>query len=84
MVGELLTCLDKNGLRENTLVIFTSDNGGMLNRGGRDAMMAGHRINGPLLGFKFGAWEGGHRQGKRTSGPFATKGLRRSSSKQRS
>ena len=61
MVAELLTCLEENGLRDNTLVIFTSDNGGMLNRGGRDAMKAGHKINGELLGFKFGAWEGGHR-----------------------
>jgi arylsulfatase A-like enzyme len=48
-------------LSENTLVIFTSDNGGMLNLGGRNAVRAGHRMNGDLLGFKFGAWEGGHR-----------------------
>jgi hypothetical protein len=48
-------------LSENTLVIFTSDNGGMLNLGGRNAVRAGHKINGNLLGFKFGAWEGGHR-----------------------
>lgn len=61
MVGELLKCLDEHGLTENTLVIFTSDNGGMLNHTGRLAMKAGHRINGDLLGFKFGAWEGGHR-----------------------
>lgn len=61
MVGELLACLEKNGLTENTLVIFTSDNGGMLNFGGRIAMEAGHKMNGDLLGFKFGAWEGGHR-----------------------
>jgi arylsulfatase A-like enzyme len=61
MVGELLACLEENGLSDNTLVIFTSDNGGMLNRGGRDAMKAGHKMNGELLGFKFGAWEGGHR-----------------------
>ncbi len=61
MVGELLACLEKNGLTENTLVIFTSDNGGMLNHAGRIAMEAGHKINGELLGFKFGAWEGGHR-----------------------
>src|SRR5690606_11320857 len=33
----------------------------MLNGGGRDAWTAGHRLNGDLLGFKFGAWEGGHR-----------------------
>ena len=61
MVGEVLTCLEEHGLSDSTLVIFTSDNGGMLNLGGRNAVKAGHRINGDLLGFKFGAWEGGHR-----------------------
>lgn len=61
MVGEILKSLNDNGLSDNTLVIFTSDNGGMLNRAGRDAMEAGHRMNGDLLGFKFGVWEGGHR-----------------------
>jgi arylsulfatase A len=61
MVGEVLRTVDDSGARENTLVIFTSDNGGMLNEGGRDAWTAGHRLNGELLGFKFGAWEGGHR-----------------------
>ena len=61
MVGEVTRCLEQHGLSENTLVIFTSDNGGMLNLGGRNAVRAGHRINGDLLGFKFGAWEGGHR-----------------------
>ena len=61
MVGELMTAVDKMGQASNTLVIFTSDNGGMLNQGGQDAWKAGHRLNGNLLGFKFGAWEGGHR-----------------------
>jgi arylsulfatase A-like enzyme len=61
MVGELLKCLEENGLVENTLVIVTSDNGGMFNNGGQDAFAAGHRQNGDLLGFKFGVWEGGHR-----------------------
>jgi arylsulfatase A len=61
MVGELMKCLEKNDLSENTLVIVTSDNGGMFNTGGQDAFKAGHRINGDLLGFKFGVWEGGHR-----------------------
>lgn len=61
MVGEVTTCLEKMGLSENTLVIFTSDNGAMLNLGGRNATKAGHKINGDLLGFKFGVWEGGHR-----------------------
>lgn len=61
IVGEILACLEDNGLSDNTLVIFTSDNGGMFNRGGQAAFEAGHRQNGDLLGFKFGVWEGGHR-----------------------
>ncbi|MDB4507123.1 sulfatase-like hydrolase/transferase, partial [Akkermansiaceae bacterium] len=61
MVGELMKCLDKNALTENTLFIVTSDNGGMFNRGGQDAFKDGHQINADLLGFKFGVWEGGHR-----------------------
>jgi arylsulfatase A-like enzyme len=61
MVGEVLKAVDALGQKQNTLVIFTSDNGGMLNHGGQDAWRAGHKLNGDLLGFKFGAWEGGHR-----------------------
>jgi len=61
IVGEVLETLDKHGLTDNTLLIFTSDNGGMLNQGGQDAWKAGHRLNDSLLGFKFDAWEGGHR-----------------------
>lgn len=61
MVGQIVQSLEKNGLTENTLIIFTSDNGGMLNLGGRIAVEKGHKINGDLLGFKFGVWEGGHR-----------------------
>lgn len=61
MVGQVTLSLEEQGLSENTLVIFTSDNGGMMNLGGRNAVKAGHKMNGDLLGFKFGVWEGGHR-----------------------
>ena len=61
IVGEVLNTLEETGFAENTLVIFTSDNGGMFNNTGQKAWKAGHRLNGQLLGFKFGAWEGGHR-----------------------
>jgi arylsulfatase A-like enzyme len=61
IVGQVLSCLEDNGLSDNTLVIFTSDNGGMFNHGGQVAFKAGHRQNGDLLGWKFGVWEGGHR-----------------------
>lgn len=53
--------MDELDLAKNTLVIFTSDNGGMYNLGGKRAWAAGHQFNGDLLGFKFGVWEGGHR-----------------------
>ncbi|MCP5109894.1 MAG: sulfatase-like hydrolase/transferase, partial [bacterium] len=52
---------EEAGVADNTLVIFTSDNGGMFNLGGRVAAEKGHKINGDLLGSKFGIWEGGHR-----------------------
>ena len=61
IVGRVIDTLDELSLAANTLVVFTSDNGGMLNHTGQQAWQAGHRLNGKLLGFKFGAWEGGHR-----------------------
>ena len=61
IVGEIIKTLDEENLTDNTLLILTSDNGGMLNRGGQDAFKMGHHMNGDLFGFKFDAWEGGHR-----------------------
>lgn len=61
MVGEVMRALEEKGLADNTLVVFTSDNGGMFNHGGQAAFKKGHRQNADLLGFKFGVWEGGHR-----------------------
>ncbi len=57
-VGRVLDALDKLGLAANTLVVFTSDNGGRYENA---SFRAGHRVNGPLLGQKTDAWEGGHR-----------------------
>lgn len=62
MVGEVTKSLEDNGLSDNTLVVFASDNGGMFNVNAQDAYnISGHRQNGDLLGFKFGVWEGGQR-----------------------
>lgn len=61
MVGEVLNTLKELGLEDNTIVVFTSDNGGMLNLEGQEAWRLGHHQNGDYLGFKFDAWEGGHR-----------------------
>jgi arylsulfatase A-like enzyme/acetyl esterase/lipase len=63
-VGEVLAALDRNKLAENTLVILTSDNGGVMDDGYQDGSgtdTSGHKCNGPLRGFKGGLYEGGHR-----------------------
>ncbi|WP_372807847.1 arylsulfatase [Pontiella sp.] len=61
IVGEVMKTLEEQGVADNTLVIFTSDNGGMFHEVAQDAFKDGHRQNGDLLGFKFGIWEGGQR-----------------------
>lgn len=61
MVGEVMNALEEADIADNTLIIFTSDNGGMLNQGGQEAWQMGHKMNGELLGFKFDVWEGGQR-----------------------
>jgi arylsulfatase A len=57
-VGEVLSALDRAGVAENTLVILTSDNGGLYSR---QAFEMGHRVNADLLGQKTDVWEGGQR-----------------------
>jgi arylsulfatase A-like enzyme/polygalacturonase len=63
-VGEILATLDRLGLAENTLVIFTSDNGPIVDDGYRDGSvekLGGHQPAGPLRGAKYSAFEGGPR-----------------------
>ncbi|MBM3854413.1 MAG: arylsulfatase [Verrucomicrobia bacterium] len=64
-VGEILATLDRWQLADRTLVLFTSDNGGVVNRGNPNAsraLDAGLAINGPLRGGKHTEWEGGFRE----------------------
>lgn len=63
-VGEVVAALEKHGLTKDTLLIFTSDNGGVMDDGYQDGTgtdASGHRCNGSLRGFKGGLYEGGHR-----------------------
>ena len=58
-VGRVLAKLDELGIAGNTLVIVTSDNGGVAKSDeGQDF---GHQSCGELRGFKGGLFEGGHR-----------------------
>ena len=62
IVGEITQHLEDLGVADNTMIILTSDNGGMANNVGQYTIKNfGHKLNGDFLGFKFGAWEGGHR-----------------------
>jgi len=63
-VGEVMNHLEEKGLKENTIVIFSSDNGPVLNDGYIDdaAEKAGdHSQAGPLRGGKYSLYEAGTR-----------------------
>ncbi len=60
-VGQILTALKNTGLDENTLVIFTADNGCPAYIGAKDFEMAKHFPNFIYRGYKGGTYDGGHR-----------------------
>ncbi len=59
MIGRVLSSLDKAGMSDETLVIFSSDNGPVWYD--EDAERFGHDSSGGLRGMKADAWEAGHR-----------------------
>lgn len=64
-VGKIMSSLASNGMTENTLVIFSSDNGPVWYE--KDVERFAHDSAGGLRGKKATAWEGGHRM------PFITR-----------
>ncbi|HUR60439.1 MAG TPA: arylsulfatase, partial [Opitutaceae bacterium] len=59
-IGRILKALDEQGLGENTIVVFTADNGPERYAYDRIHNFQ-HRSSGPLRGLKRDLWEGGHR-----------------------
>ncbi len=59
VVGQVLDALERGGMTDDTLVIFTSDNGPVWYP--EDVRRLGHASVGPLRGMKGDLWEGGHR-----------------------
>lgn len=61
VVGDVLAAVERAGVADNTLVVFTSDNGFAPYVGAKDLEARGHFPSGPFRGYKGDAWEGGHR-----------------------
>lgn len=64
MVGEFIKTLDEEGLLENTLIVFSSDNGPVINDGYYDdavEKLGNHKPAGALRGGKYSLFEAGTR-----------------------
>jgi arylsulfatase A len=60
-LGAVMEALEETGMADNTLLIFTSDNGCSKAAGIQQLAAAGHRVSGDLRGSKADLWDGGHR-----------------------
>lgn len=64
ITGELVNHLEKRGLSENTIIVFSSDNGPVLDDGYSDQaveLLGEHKPGGPFKGNKYSAYEAGTR-----------------------
>ncbi|MDB4276843.1 arylsulfatase, partial [Akkermansiaceae bacterium] len=61
VLGEISKALARHGMTENTLVIFTSDNGCSKAADIPALAKKGHQVSAHLRGSKADIWEGGHR-----------------------
>lgn len=58
-VGQVLTAIENNGIKENTIVIFGTDNG--CHQPPSKFLKFGHSVSGPLREKKASIYDGGHR-----------------------
>ncbi|MDA0347864.1 MAG: arylsulfatase [Verrucomicrobia bacterium] len=60
--GQVIQAIEDAGIADNTLVIFTADNGHSHYTGWETLLEAEHYPSGPYRGHKSQIWEGGHRE----------------------
>ncbi|MES2736171.1 MAG: arylsulfatase [Verrucomicrobiota bacterium] len=60
-IGRVLKALDDNGLAENTVIVFTSDNGCSPSANYPELLAKGHNPSAKLRGHKADIYDGGHR-----------------------
>jgi len=76
MTGKIMSILKEHHLLENTLVIFSSDNGPVLNDGYEDGAvekLGNHKPGGPFRGAKYSIYEAGNRMPTIVSWPSVIK-----------
>ena len=61
VLGEISAALDRHGMTDNTLVLFTSDNGCSKAAGIEELAKQGHLVSAHMRGSKADIWDGGHR-----------------------
>ena len=59
--GQVIQAVDDAGIADNTIVMFTADNGHSHYTGWDELVAAGHMPSGEFRGHKGDIWEGGHR-----------------------
>ncbi|HWV74375.1 MAG TPA: arylsulfatase [Pseudosphingobacterium sp.] len=77
-VGQVMDQVEALGLADNTIIIFTSDNGPVLDDGYQDGAVTqrnGHMPAGPLRGGKYSIFEGGTRVPFIVGGAGVAKGV---------